>query len=214
MKTLKVPFLPELDKLELKSLGEIMTEKACHDRIAINDWQNQFPYTPKVSFDVARSESRFYIRYNVEGNSLKALYDKDGSPVHLDSCVEFFMQIPGDEHYRNFEFNCIGCSEASIRLSRDIKEDLTENEYKSILRFPSLKKETFAERLGVFSWNILISIPFEVMGLNPKALPEKIFGNFYKCADDTKDPHFLSWSPIDLPNPDFHCPKFFGTINL
>jgi hypothetical protein len=50
------------------------------------------------------------------------------------------------------------------------------------------------------------------MGLDAKNLPEKIRGNFYKCADDTEMPHFVSWSPIHLPTPNFHCPDFFGEI--
>ncbi|WP_262895053.1 carbohydrate-binding family 9-like protein, partial [Parabacteroides distasonis] len=28
------------------------------------------------------------------------------------------------------------------------------------------------------------------------------------------NPHFVSWSPIDLPEPNFHCPEFFGEIYL
>ena len=45
---------------------------------------------------------------------------------------------------------------------------------------------------------IEVAIPFRLMGLDPDNLPEKIMGNFYKCADDTEFPHFVSWSPIQL----------------
>jgi hypothetical protein len=38
--------------------------------------------------------------------------------------------------------------------------------------------------------------------------------NLYKCGDKCDTPHFLSWSPIGLPQPDFHCPDFFGEIVL
>ena len=44
--------------------------------------------------------------------------------------------------------------------------------------------------------------------------PQQLRVNFYKCADKTKRPHFVSWQPIDLPNPDFHCPEFFGELTL
>jgi hypothetical protein len=50
------------------------------------------------------------------------------------------------------------------------------------------------------------------MGLDAENLPDKIFGNFYKCADDTENPHFLSWNPILLATPNFHCPDYFGGI--
>ena len=39
-------------------------------------------------------------------------------------------------------------------------------------------------------------------------------GNFYKCADQTSHPHWLTWSPVELPAPDFHQPKFFGTLEF
>ncbi|MDD2936708.1 MAG: carbohydrate-binding family 9-like protein, partial [Proteiniphilum sp.] len=28
------------------------------------------------------------------------------------------------------------------------------------------------------------------------------------------EPHFISWSPIDLPKPNFHVPQFFGLLEL
>jgi hypothetical protein len=52
------------------------------------------------------------------------------------------------------------------------------------------------------------------MGLDPGNMPEKIMGNFYKCADETISPHYLSWNPIDAPAPDFHRPEFFGEIHF
>ena len=39
-----------------------------------------------------------------------------------------------------------------------------------------------------------------------------LHGNFYKCGDLLQVPHFLSWNPIQLPKPCFHCPEFFGEL--
>jgi hypothetical protein len=55
-------------------------------------------------------------------------------------------------------------------------------------------------------------IPFESFGYLEK--PESLRANIYKCGDKCDQPHFLSWSPIGLPNPDFHCPEWFGEIEL
>ena len=178
MKKLKVPYLETLDVLDLSSVGFLM-EKAQRESIDVINWE-EYSYKPIVAFDIARSKVNLYIRYFVKGNSLKALYETDGSPVYQDSCVEFFMKRVNDPNYYNFEFNCIGTCDASYRESRDSKKSLTPEE----------------------------------MGLDPDNLPEKIMGNFYKCADDTEFPHFVSWSPIDLPSPNFHCPEFFGEIYL
>ncbi len=213
MKKLKVPYLATLDVLDLSSVGYLLESKARRESIDVINWE-EYPYKPIVAFDIARSDANLYIRYFVKGNSLKAVYSQDGSPVHKDSCVEFFMKTAEDHNYMNFEFNCIGTCDAARRQSRDIKRSLSTEEYNSIQRYSSLEQKTFTEKLGVHSWELVVSIPFTLMGLDPKNLPEKILGNFYKCADETEFPHFVSWSPIELPEPNFHCPEFFGEIYL
>ena len=213
MKSLKVPYVPTLDMLDLSSAGLLMETKAQRSYIDTINWES-YPYKPIVAFDIARSDSRLYIRYFVKGNSLKASYLYDNSPVHRDSCVEFFMQKPGDKKYMNFEFNCIGTCDAARRESRDLKVSLTSDEYVQVQRYASIEQKSFEEKLGNHTWELTVSIPFTLMGLDPEHLPEMIRGNFYKCADDTANPHFVSWSPIDLPNPDFHCPAFFGEIHF
>ncbi len=211
MKKLKVPFLATLDVLDLSSAGFLLEGRAQREYIDVVNWAD-FPYKPIVAFDIARSSTHLYIRYFVKGNSLKASCDVDGSPVYTDSCVEFFMKRVDDNHYFNFEFNCIGFCDAAYRESRNSKRSFTSKEYALIRRHSSLEHKTFSEKLGVYSWELTVAIPFTLMGLNADCLPEKILGNFYKCADDTETPHFLSWSPIALPLPDFHCPDFFGEI--
>lgn len=213
MKKLKVPYLATLDVLDLSSVGFLMESKAQRESIDVINWED-FPYKPVVAFDIARTDANLYIRYFVRGNSLKAHHAVDGSPVYMDSCVEFFMKHPDDHNYYNFEFNCIGTCDASHRQSRDIKKSLSPEEYTSIRRYSALGRTPFTEKTGLHSWELIISIPFRVMGLDPNNLPEKIAGNFYKCADDTEFPHFVSWNPIDLPTPNFHCPEFFGEIYL
>ena len=212
MKKLKVPYLETLDVLDLSSVGFLM-EKAQRESIDVINWE-EYSYKPIVAFDIARSKVNLYIRYFVKGNSLKALYETDGSPVYQDSCVEFFMKRVNDPNYYNFEFNCIGTCDAARRTSRDIKTSLSQEEYKSIIRLPSVRRRAFEEIKGIHTWNLIVVIPLKLMGLDPSNLPEKILGNFYKCANETMNPHFVSWSPIDLPEPNFHCPEFFGEIYL
>ncbi|MCC8133742.1 MAG: hypothetical protein LIP04_09380 [Tannerellaceae bacterium] len=213
MKKLKIPYLVTLDVLDLSSVGYLLESRACREYIEAVNW-SEYPYKPIVAFDIARTDVNLYIRYFVRGNSLKAVYDTDNSPVHNDSCVEFFMKKVDDPEYMNFEFNCIGTCDAARRQSRDIKQPLSQDEYLTIRRYTTLEHKPFQEKRGVFSWELVVCIPLELMGLDPKNLPEKIVGNFYKCADDTDAPHYLSWSPIDLPSPDFHCPEFFGELYL
>ena len=211
MKRLNVPYLAGLDSLDLSSIGFFMESKAYRDYINEINWK-EYGYKPIAVFDIARSDKYMYIRYFVKGHSLKASFDIDNSNVHRDSCVEFFMKRVNDSTYMNFEFNCIGTCDAARRLSRTEKSSLTPQEYESIKRYTTLERRPFKEKTGIYEWELLVAIPLTLMGLDSNAMPEKILGNFYKCADDTEYPHFASWNPIDLPQPDFHCPQFFGEI--
>lgn len=211
MKKLKIPYLTTLDVLDLSSVGFLLENKARREYINVVNWDT-YPYKPIAVVDVARSDANLYLRYFVKGNSLKAIYDTDNSPVHKDSCVEFFMKKVEDDYYMNFEFNCIGTCDAARRESRDIKQSLSQEEYQTIRRYSARNAHPFDEKMGVFSWELVVAIPLELMGIDSANLPEKILGNFFKCADATVAPHFLSWSPIDTPEPDFHRPEFFGEL--
>lgn len=131
-----------------------------------------------------------------------------------DSCVEFFLKVPGSEEYWNFEFNCIGTVNASHRKDRKNPTRLTDAEIDRIKRYASCGTSPFNEMEGLFPWTLTIAIPFDLIGLDPKILPVTIEGNFYKCASGTSMPHYLSWAPIKTEAPNFHCPEFFGQILL
>lgn len=211
MKTLKVPYLSTLDVLDLSSINFVMEEKAYRGFVNIVNWE-AYPYLPVVTFDIARGSKDLYLHFFVRSHSVRAENGLDSSPVHQDSCVEFFMKKPGSDTYMNFEFNCLGTCDAARRRSRLEKDSLKSDEYARIRRSSSIKSKPFAEICEVTVWDLTIAIPFELMELDPDNLPEKILGNFYKCGDACMRPHYLSWSPIDLPAPDFHCPEFFGEL--
>ncbi|MDR2232275.1 MAG: hypothetical protein LBE56_04020 [Tannerella sp.] len=212
MKTLKVPFVPSLDECELSETSTLMELNASRESIEVLNWKESFPYKPIVAFDIARGKSDLYIRYFVKGLSIRAVADTDGDFVHEDSCVEFFMRKAGEMDYINFEFNCIGTCHSCRRQSRETGTPLTSGEFQRIRRYTTLQRMAFEEINGLYSWELTVAIPFELMGLDAGNLPEKIYGNFYKCADGTENPHYVTWSPIGLPKPDYHCPAHFGEI--
>ena len=125
-------------------------------------------------------------------------------------------QVPGEPYYYNFETNCIGAMVASRHISRD--EDvqrLSPDEMARIERHCSFPREAIPERDGLFRWEVQLRIPLDlIFRNNPPVFPQTLRANFYKCADKTRNPHFVSWNPIPLPKPDFHCPQFFGEITL
>jgi hypothetical protein len=212
MKKLKVPFVKILDTCDLSEAAAVMELHAQRESIDVLNWKETFPYRPVVVFDIARGAEELYIHYFVRGLSVRAVSDRDGAYVHPDSCVEFFMRRDGEMNYINFEFNCIGTCYSARHRTRTDSTPLAADEYHSIRRYTTLQREAFAEKKGIHAWDLTVAIPFRLMGLNPSGLPEKIFGNFYKCADHTENPHYVTWNPIDLPQPNYHCPEFFGEI--
>jgi hypothetical protein len=122
------------------------------------------------------------------------------------------MRKKDEKEYINFEFNCAGICHAARGEGRNNRVLLSLDEYKNIRRHSTVERGIFDEKEGIFEWELNVAIPFEVMGLDPDNLPDKIKGNFYKCADGTANPHYVTWSPINLPSPDYHCPGFFGDI--
>lgn len=211
-KKIEVPFVPSLDDVALENLGGVMDNCAAKHSIDQLNWPKEFPYTPITDFYIARSNKYIYINYNVRGNYLRAVNSKNNSPVWQDSCVEFFVQIPGCEGYYNFEFNCIGACLAAFRESRERGSHFNDEKIATIKRYSSIGPKPFEEMQGNFAWELLIAVPFDLLGLDGENLPEMINANFYKCADGSSLPHYLSWSPIDLPAPNFHCPEFFGEL--
>ncbi|NLI72235.1 MAG: hypothetical protein GX361_05830 [Bacteroidales bacterium] len=213
MKQIFAPYVDDLNRITIEKASVLLDEVGAKDVIETINWPNQYPYKPETNFRIARSKDAIFIKYSVNGSMLKAVYTEDHSSVHEDSCVEFFCMPEGAEKYTNFEFNCIGTCSASSRKGRS--EDVvpfSAKEMKSIERYSSVGTEPFQEKDGMFEWNLTVKIPMKLMGLDTENLPEKIRANFYKCADDTKSIHFVSWAPIQIENPDFHRPEFFGEL--
>lgn len=211
-KDLFVARLTELDRMPLKQVSHYLDANLEHEVIECVNWPNQYPYKPFCSFVVAVSSTRLYVFFSVISKDLRAVHTNDLSPVAEDSCVEFFLQVPGKEEYWNFEFNCIGTLNASHRVERPSPTRLTAVELDSIVRYSSCGSEAIEEQDGTFCWDLVVSIPLELVGLDGDNLPEYVTGNFYKCGSKTAHPHYVSWSAIDGEKPDFHRPDCFGKL--
>lgn len=214
MKSLHIPFLPQLDAVTLCEAGPMMVAHAPIHRIDQVNWRGQFPYCPKTEFAIARSDNYIYVHFINEGEDLRAEHVANLSPVAQDSCVEFFLQPPTSDEYWNFEFNCIGAVNASHRVRRPDAVRLSDTQIASIKRYASCGTEPFEMKHGVHRWTLTIAIPFELIGIDKARLPNHIHGNFYKCAGKTPHPHYLSWSPIQTEKPDFHRPDYFGVLEF
>lgn len=203
MKSLKVPRINGLDDL-----------RAEHAIDCVN-WPEKFPYAPQVRFGIGHTGREILLRFEVREEAVRAVAATDNGPVWQDSCVEFFISLDGTWYY-NFEFNCVGTKLLGYRKIRPEFTHGSPEIMDSIAVRPSLGSEPIALREGDIRWSLEASIPVsaffrdeirDLSGLVARA-------NFYKCGDALPTPHFLSWSPIDAPDPDFHLPAFFGEIRF
>lgn len=208
---LSVGFIPELEKCTDSEVLNAMLEQEAHAVSNVN-WAAEYPYAPNVSFRIAHTADSIVIMFEVEEDHVKAVEMQNHGKVWQDSCVEFFVGNPCGEGYFNFEVNCIGTILAAKRTSRIDPAYLSEDKVAQIRRITSLERKPVDSEGEGQKWWMIEMIPFALLGLSQA--PQALKANFYKCGDCCSKPHFLSWSPIDLPSPDFHCPAFFGDLEL
>lgn len=194
---------------------KLLNEAGLHLAIDNVNWPNDFPKSLPVSVHVAHDNKMIYLYYQVEGEELRAENTKDFMSVWEDSCVEFFVQRKGEIAYCNFEFNVHGVLLASKHETREIGEQLSQELMSSIERFTTIR-HLYKGAFQLSDWTLYAEIPKEAFGfsVDEKMSQQTIGANFYKCGDETKEPHFISWNPIDLPKPDFHVPQFFGELTF
>ena len=210
MKSLHIPLLRSLESNDLDTALELEGARFCVDQC---NWPDTFPYSPFCNGRIARTEEALVVDFRVSGLDLRVQNLQDGGCSWEDSCCELFLQAPGDERYCNFEVNPAGKLTAARGTGRGDRVSLSPEEFASIIRMAEVEGAQDYSG-GVWSWRVILMIPFELLGLDPDALPASIRGNIYKCGDKTAHPHFLSWAPIATPTPNFHCPEFFGEFLL
>lgn len=204
-------FICDVEKFTDDEIRRVMLKQEPYAVSCVN-WAADYPYAPKVSFRIANSQDSIVIMFDVEEDHVKAVEMENNGKVWEDSCVEFFVGNPVGEGYFNFEVNCIGTILAAKRTSRSDAAHFSPEQISQIRRFGSLEHKPLDSRGQGQRWWMVEVIPFSLLGLSQA--PKTLKANFYKCGDCCDQVHFLSWSPIALPSPDFHCPAFFGDVEL
>ena len=214
-KSIKIRSLNIAENFSLDNIsGELDLLDEVH-QINIASWK-EFSYEPQVDFKVAYYSGNLFIKYYVNEKYIRAVNTNINGNVWEDSCVEFFV-APGDTgNYFNFEVNCIGTCLVQKGEKREGRKFLASDEINRIKSFSSLGNSSFSERKGSFVWNLTLVIPLvSICGLQLESLKGlKMKANFYKCGDKLSEMHFLSWSPIGTPQPDFHQPDYFGELEF
>jgi hypothetical protein len=178
-------------------------------------------HRPEVQAKVAYDEAAIYVIFRVEDRYVRCVTEQYQGSVYKDSCVEFFFTPATDISlgYFNLEMNCIG---TALFKFHDKKHDrlveVAESDFAQVKVAHSVSSPVIDEIQEPTAWTVEYRIPFEILdkyvNLTQPAPGAVWKANFYKIANDSSHPHWLTWSKVDLPKPDFHRPEFFGTLNF
>ncbi|MBN1846927.1 MAG: carbohydrate-binding family 9-like protein [Sedimentisphaerales bacterium] len=176
-------------------------------------------FLPPTEVKLQYDEQNIYVIFRVQDRYVRAVTTEPHGPVWLDSCVEFFF-TPGPDispGYFNLETNCIGAAlfhhQVQPRLNPTplAASDLDRLELVSSLAGPIDPEITEAT-----TWTLEYRLPIDMLKSTAAVQPPRPGvlwrANFQKCADDSSHPHWLTWSKIDVPRPDFHRPEYFGFL--
>lgn len=181
---------------------------------------------PETQAKLLYDAENLYVLFRVEDQYVRCVASKTQGNVCRDSCVEFFFApedtTTSESNYFNLEVNCggtilfhygepinsSGCNRGHIEPS-----DCEQVEVQS-----SLPRIIDPEITTPVSWILGYKLPFNVIkkysGAQRPGSGTKWRANFYKCADETSHPHWLTWAPVDNPAPKFHLPQFFGGLEF
>lgn len=177
-------------------------------------------HLPRTQAKIAYDDGALYVIFRVEDRYVRAVAQKNQDMVCRDSCVEFFF-TPGEDSsvgYFNLEVNCGGTLLLYHQTSRACigQTVIAEVDCNRIEMHHTLPKIVDPEIADPTLWTVAYALPLDMIQTYApmvKPAPGVVWrANLYKCADQTSHPHWLTWSLVDLPKPDFHRPEFFGTL--
>lgn len=194
------------------------------DPISIDLYMGDEPgHLPKTEAKLAWDDDFIYAIFRVEDRYLRAVATEPFGKVWHDSCVEFFFAPQEDltEGYFNLEINCIGT--ILMRHQQNMGEArraVDTGDLKRIQLATSLPrgKPIDPEITEPTVWTLEYAIPWRMLKNYTSVAapaPGVIWrANFYKCADKSSHPHWLTWSKIPLDRPNFHQPQYFGYLEF
>ncbi len=192
----------------IKKVQDSMVEKEWENAeiapLDIEPWK-EFPCPYFTFVQLLYSDEAIYVHLSSRETNLRAAHTERNSQVCEDSCMEFFISPDSnDERYMNFEINPIGTLLLHVCKDRDNFE------------IPEVDEKIFNIKTIITSegWEIYYKIPFSFINTYFKKISKNMRGNFYKCGRNTIMRHYACWNNIELQEPDFHCPQYFGKLFL
>ncbi|HUX96686.1 MAG TPA: carbohydrate-binding family 9-like protein [Bacteroidales bacterium] len=188
--------------------------------VLISNYMGSLPeFKPEAEVKMMYDNENIYLIFRVKDRNVRCITNTINGPVYKDSAVEFFFSPDSDLPllYFNLETNCGGTPLLHYNvIPRKESKRLQENEIKMIEIAHSLPEIIDPEIKEQVTWTLEYKIPFSLLEKYSKvSRPAKGVvwkANFYKIAENSSNPHYITWSRIDKPKPDFHVPQSFGKL--
>ncbi len=178
-------------------------------------------FLPRTQIKLMYNEKYIYGIFKVDDKFVRSVRTEINSDVSNDSCVEFFFTPYHDVSvgYFNLEINAGGTPLIRFQKKQyvgQIKMDI--DDIKKIIIAHSMPKVVEPELKEPVTWTIEFKIPLDMLNKyykieKPKA-GVKWRNNFYKCGEETSNPHYMTWNKVINPVPKFHMPEFFGELEF
>ncbi len=171
-------------------------------------WENN-GYEPRTEARLAYMPQKgFLLQMRSFETDLRSECRKEDGRVCDDSCMEFFVNFNPDftDKYPNLEFNPSGTLHAKIGSGREGRQPLPKD-----VERPHVSCKVLPDR-----WIANVLIPISTVealfGKSEFKDGDMFRGNFYKCGNKTKRPHYGMWNPVTTEKLDFHQPEYFGKL--
>lgn len=213
MKKLIIPRI-NIDTSDINIVADKLSSLPANKVETIN-WPLEYPSRPEVFFRIAHNGENILLQYEVHEDEILGVVAEDNGEVWTDSCAEFFITFD-EGFYYNLETTCVGRALLGYRKIGVEAVHAPVEIVKSIKRLPSLGFTNREKQKGDFRWTLTLVIPHTAYWKDDlKSFGGlKARGNFYKCGDNLTTPHFVSWTTIETPNPNFHQPGYFGELEF
>lgn len=171
-------------------------------------WCDEVPIVAQAK--LCYDENAIYVQLSAKEPNIRAEEKGPlGAPCE-DSCLEFFFRPMADDiRYLSIECNPNGCLYLGFCNTDRRIIRLLPDEVKSIEPVIEMTED---------GWQVTYAVPASYVQLFFPAFQleagKVIYANCFKCGDLTVQEHYLSWNPIEVVDPNFHLPEFFGKMIL
>ena len=188
--------------------------------ITLKNYMGEKPlFWPNTQIKMLYNDNAIYVIFKVEDRYVKAVAKHINDKIYRDSCVEFFF-TPGNnisQGYFNLEVNCGGMP--YFGFQKGFKKDVVKIDIADIKKIKiahSLPQTIEQEIQEPITWTVEYKIPIKMLEKYTEvAIPQSDVcwrANFYKTADATSNPHYITWNKVNNQTPNFHLPRFFGEL--